>query len=282
VAYDGYFATVYQVKGGTPQQFRDFLKMHLPMVGTVLVGSIAVPWFEMHGSDFNNGSSEFPCDLYYMDLNGTWADSDADGKFDDHRGDVNPEIFVARMWTPTGGGNDATLLKNYFLRNHQFRKGLQGYSRTGLAFVEDDWQGFDDCALDLIFPAGDIEVVKAPADTTGDRFESEVNQQRGWAHICAHSSPFGSAFGPEWVPNTEFSDVNPPNAYFYNLFACSNARFTEANYMGGWYIFENPGKSICNGMAAVGSTKTGSMLAFENFYAPMAAGKSVGEAYKAW
>jgi hypothetical protein len=132
-----------------------------------------------------------------------------------------------------------------------------------------------------MFPPSNIEVVTAGA-ATADRYKSEINEQRGWAQICAHSSPLGHAFGPDWVPYTELSDINPPNAFFYNLFACSNARFTEPNYMGGWYLFDRPGGSINNGLAVVGSTKTGSMLYFENFYAPMAAGKSIGEAYKAW
>jgi peptidase C25-like protein len=281
LAYDGYFATSYKIKGGKPQEFREFLKGLPGIVGAVLVGNIAVPWFEMD-DDFYNQHSEFPSDLYYMDLNGTWTDSDADGKFNAHSDNVQPEIFVSRLWTPTGDGNDAALINDYFRRNHEFRKGLLGYSRTGLAFVEDDWVGFDDCALDWMFPAADIEVVKDPAQTTGDRFKSEINQLRAWATICAHSSPFGHAFGSEWVPNTEISDVNPPNAFFYNLFACSNARFTEPGYMGGWYIFDRPGGGINNGLAAVGSTKTGSMLMFENFYAPMSAGKSVGAAYKDW
>jgi hypothetical protein len=37
--------------------------------------------------------------------------------------------------------------------------------------------------------------------------------------------------------------TNPPEAYFYNLFACSNARFTETDYMAGWYMFNKPGSS---------------------------------------
>jgi len=52
--------------------------------------------------------------------------------------------------------------------------------------------------------------------------------------------------------------------------------------MAGWYIFDKPGGSRSNGMAAVGSTKTGSMLYFENFYGPMGAGKAIGDAYKSW
>nr|MCU0982712.1 hypothetical protein [Pirellulaceae bacterium] len=42
------------------------------------------------------------------------------------------------------------------------------------------------------------------------------------------------------------------------------------------------GGSACNGLAAVGSSKTGSMLYFENFYGPMGNGKAIGDAFVAW
>jgi hypothetical protein len=68
-----------------------------------------------------------------------------------------------------------------------------------------------------------------------------------------------------------------PQAVFYNLFACSNSRYVETDYMGGWYIF-------CQtfGLASVGSTKTGSMLNFDAFYEPFGMGSAIGEAFAAW
>lgn len=284
LAYEGYFATCYRIKGGTPPELRAFIKGKLPIEGAVLVGHLPVAWFEMN-DDFN-GYAEFPCDLYYMDLNGTWNDPDNDGKFSEHPSGVEPEIWIGRLWTPTNNGNDAALLLDYFRRNHLFRKGLFGYSNRALAYVDDDWTGFDDCAFDMIFPAANIETIKDPATTDVDRYKAEINQHRGWAQICAHSSPGGHSFkipsGSEWVPNTYLRDVNPPNAYFYNLFACSNALFTQPDYMAGWYIFDKAGGSLCNGLAAVGSAKTGSMLAFENFYGPIGSGRLLGEAYVDW
>jgi len=285
VAYEGYFATAFKVKNGTPEEMRNFLKGKLPFAGALLVGNLPVAWFEMD-DDFYNAHSEFPCDLYYMDLNGTWTDPDNDGKFSGHPAGVEPEIWVGRLWTPSGNGNDAAPLKDYFSRNHKFRKGLFGYSDRALAYVDDDWVGFDDCAFDLMFPATNIETITDPATTDVDRYKAEINQHRAWAQICAHSSPNGHSFkvpgGSEWVANSYLRDVNPPDAYFYNLFACSNARFTQADYMAGWYVFDKGGGSVCNGLAAVGSTKTGSMLLFENFYGSMGAGKTIGEAFVAW
>lgn len=285
VAYEGYFATAFRVKNGTPTELRNFIKGKLPIVGVLMVGSLPTAWFEMD-DDFYGAHSEFPCDLYYMDLNGTWNDQDNDGKFNEHPSGLEPEIWIGRLWTPSANGNDASLLNNYFTRNHMFRKGQFSYSNRAIAYVDDDWTGFGDCALDMMFPGSNIEVITDPATTDGDRYKAEINQHRAWAHICAHSNPAGHSFktpnGSEWVANSYLRDVNPPNAYFYNLFACSNALFTQPDYMAGWYIFNKNGGSVCNGLAAVGSAKTGSMLAFENFYGPMGSGKGIGDAYVDW
>lgn len=286
LAYEGYWADVYRVLGGTPKEVRTFIKRRRRgLVGVLLVGSLPTAWFEMD-DDFWNTHAEFPCDLYYMDLDGSWSDPDNDGKFSAHPSGVAPEIWVGRLWTPTGGGNDAALIKDYFSRNHRFRKGRFGCSDKALTFVDDDWTYFGDCGFDLMFPASRIETLTDPATTESQRYKAEINEHRAWAQVCAHSGPSSHSFsapgGGGWVPASYLRDVNPPNAYFYNLFACSNALFTQPDYMGGWYIFDKAAGSICNGLAAVGSTKTGSMLLFENFYGPMGAGKALGAAYVDW
>jgi len=287
VAYEGYFATAYRVKGGSPSELRNFIKGKSPIAGILMVGSLPVAWFEfVNHDDFSNSNSEFPCDLYYADLNGLWLDTQNSGKFSQHTSGFEPEIWIGRLWTPSGNGNDSTLLNDYFKRNHKFRKGQFGYSDQALAYVDDDWTGFGDCAFDQMFSPDHIETITDPSTTDGDRYKAEINQHRAWVQICVHSSPGGHSFkipgGREWVSNSYLRDINPPNAYFYNLFACSNARFSDPEYMGGWYIFDKSGRSQCNGLAAVGSTKTGSMLLFENFYGPMGAGKTIGDAFKEW
>ncbi|HET9653332.1 MAG TPA: hypothetical protein VFP36_14120, partial [Usitatibacter sp.] len=179
VAYEGYFATAYRVKDGTPAELRNFIKSKVPVVGAVMVGSLPVAWFEM--TDDFNGAAEFPCDLFYMDLDGTWKDPDNDGKFSEHTSGAAPEIWIGRLWTPSGNGNDPALLNDYFERNHLFRKGLLGYSDRALAYVDDDWAGFGDCALDEMFAPAKIETITDPATTDGDRYKAEINQNRAWA-----------------------------------------------------------------------------------------------------
>lgn len=285
VGRDGYWATIHVVQGGTPADVQSYITRRRP-VGVLLVGAVAAPWFELE-DDFH-GRSEFPCDLYYMDTSGTWTDPDGDGKFSSHSGDVDPEIWVGRLWTPTAAGNDAAMINDYFCRNHRFRVGQLGHARSALAFVDDDWQGFDDCAFDLQFPASAITKYTSPNQTDADLYKAEVNSLRSWVQLCAHSWTHGhalhvpSAGGNEYIHVDYFRDVNPPNAHFYNLFCCGPGKYTTADYLAGWYIFDKAGGGVNPGLATIASAKSGSMLYFEDFYRPLGNGKAIGDAFVAW
>ncbi len=278
VAHDGYWASVYVVNGGTPKQVRAFIKQKKP-VGVLMVGAIAAPWYEHDGD-------QFPCDLYYQDTNGSWSDADADGLFDAHNGNLDPEIWIGRIFTPTANGNDTTLINDYFARNHKFRLGQLGHARSALAYVDDDWTGFDDCAFDLLFPASAITKYTNPVTTDADLYKSEVNSLRSWVQLCAHSWVHGHALhvgsGNEYVEVPYFRDTNPPNAHFYNLFCCGPGKYTESEYLAGWYIFDKSGGGTNPGLVAVASAKSGSMLFFEDFYGPLGSGKVAGDAYVSW
>jgi hypothetical protein len=278
VGRDGYWATIHVISGGKPPDIRAYIKEH-KAVGALLVGSIAAPWYEINGD-------QFPCDLYYMDLNGTWTDPDGNGKFNTHSGDLNPEVWIGRLWTPTGGGNDAALINDYFKRNHMFRLGRLGHERSAMAYVDDDWQGFNDCGFDLLFPTAAITIYTNPTTTDADLYKAEVNSLRSWVQLCAHSWPQGHALRVggqnEYIKTPYFRDTNPPNAHFYNLFCCGPGKYTTGNYLAGWYIFDKAGGGRNHGLTAVASAKSGSMLFFEDFYKPMGMGKVIGDAYVDW
>lgn len=284
VGRDGYWATIHVLNGGTPANVRSYINQFNP-VGVLLVGAIPVPWFKLE-NDFHGVDSEFPCDLYYMDTNATWTDPDGDGKFNDHTGNLNPEIWVGRIWTPTANGNDATLINDYFARNHKFRLGMLGHARSALAYVDDDWTGFDDCELDELFPASLITKYTNPMMTDADLYKAEVQSLRSWVQLCAHSWVQGHSLRVgsvnEYVTMPYFRDTNPPNAHFYNLFCCGPGRFTSSDYLAGWYIFDKSGGGVNHGLVAIASAKSGSMLLFADFYRPMGQGKVVGDAFVEW
>ena len=103
-----------------------------------------------------------------------------------------------------------------------------------------------------------------------------------WISLMSHSWPGGHAMyyhskdSMDWFYATSIPSLDP-HANFYNLFACSNARFVENGYCGGRYVLQTS-----DGLGAIGSTKTGSMLAFGYFYAPLGQGTSLGEAFRQW
>jgi hypothetical protein len=138
---EGYSVTVYATSGGTPNDLRAYLQSKLSngLVGCLLVGNLPVPWYEMN-DDFD-GYAQFPIDLYYMDLDGTWVDSDGDGLYDGHSdggGDRYPEIWVGRVTAHTLTGNEATLIQNYFEKNHRYRVGDVVLNHRALVYVDDD------------------------------------------------------------------------------------------------------------------------------------------------
>jgi len=285
---EGYTAAVYAQSGGTHQNLRAFLQEEREkgMVGVLFVGTLPVPWFEAECWDPVE-HEEFPCDLYYMDLDGVWGDADSDGLFDTHTGDTAPEVWMGRLTAGPLSANIAgeiALLQNYFRKSHAYRLGQAALTNRALVYVDDDWEPWaGEWSGDVGLAYTDRTQVSDPATTIADDYEAHLTMNYETILLCAHSNPNLHAFKipPDlweggYTEYYEIPAINPP-AYFYNLFACSNARYIESNYMGGWYIF-------CDsfGLASIGSTKTGSMLEFDAFYGPFGSGSPYGQALADW
>lgn len=271
---EGYTVTVVSSLGGTPADIRSTLAGYLgsDLIGAVLIGDFPVPWYEVSGESF-------PCDLYYMDLDGDWIDSEPNGVFDIHQNNEEPEIFFGRLTASPldlyGMGSEKGKVNRYFGKTHDYRMGLFTVNRRALSYPDDDWAYFNKCWLGRAYD--DVTVVNDPSVTTGEDYKLRLRENYEWIHVCVHSYSGGHAFSPSgWVYSSDINTIDPM-AHFYNLFACSNCRYVESNYMGGWYIF-----SDTYGLAAVGSTKSGSMLDFRYFYDPIGEHKSIGQAFLEW
>ncbi|MBN1434088.1 hypothetical protein JW921_04965, partial [Candidatus Fermentibacterales bacterium] len=273
---DGYNVSTHVMTGGTPSSLRSFLQGQTGRAGAILVGNLPTPWYEM--SDW--GQEEFPMDLYLMDLDGTWGDGDGDGLLDSHSGDRGPEIWIGRIDPHAMEyGNEILLLKDYFNRNHLYRTGSLAVPARAVAFNDDDWSGYGSAGLDMIY--GSVDVYNSPSTTTADYYRDRLAYGYEFVHLMSHSSPWGHTFKvPSGYSGTvmapEIAEINPQTV-FIQLFACSNARWTEPNCLGNWYLF---GEDY--GLLAIGSTKTGALLDFEIFYGPIGSGSSPGEAFVTW
>ena len=279
VARNGYYAYIMIFNGGSAVNLKNKLRQVKDISGAILVGDIPAAWFE-NSNDFRGKYAEFPCDLYLMDLNGIWRDMDNDGKFDKHSGAVEPDIWIARWPVHRLGGSQNSTLNKYLDKNHLIRLGKKGYSLNGCAFVDNDWASWGRCSLDKMLGKKRTEKYNNKAKTNATNYKAKLRKKLNWLHFCCHSSPWHHrTYEDKGKINwTDIRSPNIPHAFFYQLFNCSSARFTENNFLGGWYVFGNSPFSL----AAVGSAKTGSMKAFGQFYGPMGDGALIGEAFADW
>ena len=277
---EGWAVTLWRCSGGTPPGMRTFLKNRYArdhIKGAILLGDLPVAWYEIKGTK----KDEFPCDLFYMDMDGTWVDSDKNGKYDAHTSSQQPEIFIGRLTpSPLAGswGTEAALLENYLRKAHLYRTGGMSVPDRALAFQDDDWFTMNTGQQQAF---QNVVKVTDKVTTNAANYRKRLKQGFKSVVVCAHSNPYLHSFK---VPgssgtifrNTDLWALDPP-CLFYNCFACSNCRYTSKRYMGGAYIFEKT-----RGLIAVGSTKTGSMLYFDDYYAALGRKECFGRAFQEW
>jgi len=262
------------------------------IVGVMLVGNLPVAWYEYETlndeGELSGNWDEFPCELYFADMDGTWTDADSDGKWDLHTNGTHPEIWISRIRAdnlPTTGQTEVSLITSYFARNHLHRIGGSPGTNQALVYVDDDWQsggsGFQQSMRNLYT---NTTLVNTSAETNApDYRDNRLPGTYEFIQVMAHSSPTHHNFKVvidevETSGNVHSYELpNVANSKFYNLFACSNARFTDSNCMGSVYLLGNQ-----NTLNVVGTAKTGSMLAFSEFYYPLSQNLSFGQAYKEW
>lgn len=290
---EGYTVTIHSGSWTTIGEVRTLLQNGLPsgLVGAVLVGNIPIAWYKIKNPDSFGAAyawETFPIDLYYADLNGTWTGTGTQtAPFTDHTGNVAPEIWIGRLYASTAGsGDEVTLLKKYFYKNHNYRLGSLSLPEKALVYVDDTWWSWaDSWDNDVGLLYANRTLVKDNETTRAADYKSRLAQGYEWVSAFTHSCEYYQAFyynngaSSENVYNTEITTVDP-HAFFYNLFACKAANYSysaNSGYIGGRYLFSNT-----YSLMVVSSTKVGSMLEFDDFYSPLGNGKTIGEAFKDW
>ncbi len=274
------------------------------IIGAVLIGNLPYIRFE-HGlntSGVSGGYDSFPastpfiCDLYYMDLDGSWYDTDTNSVYDRHNAsagyDIFPEIYVGRLdaSTRTYGGqtnaNDIIMLLN---RIHSYRTGSVARTHRALTYIDDDWQAWANGTYD-VWPAwfnnaySNHTDIHTPGTWTNatDWLSYRLNQDYEWVHLCAHSTPTYHAFGKTGGPSegtVTAAQIHSqvPTFNFYNLFSCSGSNWLSTDCLATTYLF-----SGSHSLAVIGSTKTGGMLGGNHFYDPIGQNETIGQALKNW
>jgi hypothetical protein len=177
-------------------------------------------------------------------------------------------------------------MNNYLDKNHRYRAGELRLQDKALAYIDNDlhtsgWE-YD---VALAYPVTDAvtDVYQTNREDYMQRVRESTDNQYENLLICSHSSPWAhylywgtGTYDYSLFHNYEIEQIDV-QVLFYNLFACSNTRFVEEDDMGSWYIFQST-----YGLISVGSTKTGSMLCFYDYYEPLGNGATFGEAFLWW
>jgi len=271
---DGYRVSIYPWHQGTPNELRNYLKDQLSnnLVGSLFIGDLPLAWFEKKVTYLE----EFPIDLFFMDLDGKWIDTNNNGKYDKHEdgdGDIKPEIWIGRL-IPNGFGNQIDLLNNYFRKDHLYRTGQLVLPHRALVYAGPDpalSQPGDDLGLDQIY--GDNITIVSYESGNSEDYKDKLKQGYQWVHLITHSSPKCHAFEQPFCSN-EIYNIDP-KVFFYSITGCSASRYIENEYLGGAYIF-----SPSYGLAALGDTDVGGFGRPEPFYAFLLGNNTIGYAYK--
>lgn len=283
-----------QLLDRTPEGVRSYLQRNIRynLAGCLLVGDVPEAWFEI--ADVK----KFPIDLYYMDLDGVWMDSDNDMIYDGHSGDVVPEIWVGRLTIPDTAGHEISLLNHYFDKNHRYRTGTLTLPWwRGMIYIDDSGTNTNtenDAKYSLSKIYSDIIFVKDRATTNATDYKNRLRDLSGyqWVYLMCHGTHNNHTFMVppdeletsegswfQWdgtVYSSDYKSINP-RIFFYHFVVCSAAEYSEPDYLAGSAVFGND-----YGLLAVGSTQTISTLPVSDFYGSLSEGKCIGEAFHEW
>lgn len=286
---------VYSINGGTYSDIKELIKDNYEpddpfLSGAVLIGNIPCAEFyhsTYHDADSNSDweSETFPCDYYYMDLNGVWTDTNNDNKFDKHTGDIAPEIFVGRIQL-NFQSDRIKYMRAYFDKNHQYWTGERVVNKKlGLSFTDKDWRGIEEFRVAIQQLYGEENSVQDTLFTKQNYLNAIENDSYEFIQFACHSNVTYHMIDSTTSPKTDVDsdELRRKNiqSLGYNLFCCKACRWDQVGVvsLGEAYLFGYNSKTL----SIVGSTKTGGMAdGMPTFYNCLGSGDCMGTAYKIW
>ncbi|MBN1129964.1 MAG: hypothetical protein JXA71_13305 [Chitinispirillaceae bacterium] len=274
--------------------------------GAIFIGDLPFVYYEERGNCIGDNCwnpEYFPCDLYFMDLDGTWTDTEGfSGVFDGHSGAIAAEIWVSRIMPSTipAMGSEEKILSDYFKRvrtrlagfeyDSEHREEVVVANTCCLEYEKE--QGWADARLNVWGGASllgysineehlrcsNLCLFHIDNDSWSNLVYRLQNRMK-YLFVAEHSNPSCIGTSETYFSNNDY--INLPSsqnvgAKFYNLFACSACRFDQRDFMGGLFAWTG------NGLVCVGSTKPGGMLNFDTYNAELGKGATIGEAFKLW
>jgi hypothetical protein len=277
---NGYNNIIIEVTGGMIEDLKSQILYYwnsgYNVTGVVLVGDHPAAWYYLE-----HDLSDFPCDLFLMDLDGKWTDTDLDGMYDSHTdgsGDTSPEIYVGRIDASNIPGDEIPITKAYFNKVNDFWAGKISHTDYGLTYTDKDWRLWDDFRFSIKYSYSNYDAIRYPnvdrIDYVNNRISNDIYE---FIQIACHSWSNGHYFTNGGSVYCDEIRNALPKALFYNLFCCGALRFTDYNCLGNAYILDTNSPSL----SVIGSTKSGSMLDFQTYYNALV-DHSLGKAFQQW
>lgn len=290
---------VVSVNGENAQEIKGIINSYsTDLNGAVLIGDIAYINY-YHPDSIVRGDTLwkaelFPCDLYYMDFNGSWTlrSGSADSLVAHYggAGDVEPEIFVGRINTATMGRAELQELMFFFDRDHQYWTGKKVLNKQrAVTFTGKDWDEwwrefrggvsplYGNDYYDAVYGSNTFTKVNYSTYLQNSTYEFVQLACHSNVHVHNFQTTSDSLMDYNAICALDKKQIG------YNLFCCKACKWTTDYFspcLGESYLYGVNNNS--SALALVGSTKTGGMLGLKKFYNPLGDGKCIGQAFKKW
>jgi hypothetical protein len=251
----------YHYTAETPEELRAILieRYNEPdsLAGAVLMGDI--PY-----AVYNDGSAQFPCDLFYMDVNGTWTDTNGNHIYHAHTGEKLLDIWVSRLWTdnlPVLASTEAEIINAYLDKDHRYRTGALAAQSRGLIYVDGgltlgktlDMNAYK-TPLEGIYGPGSVSVIE---NQTPDYILNVMMQTPyEWVDWASHAGTDGLSLywncggmfacsNNRYVTSAEILAANP-KWFFAVVGGCGASSFPSTNYVTGVLTFGSGNAGLVN------------------------------------
>lgn len=272
---------------GTSEQLRDILGGIPRIKGAVFIGNIPYALYEIYDKKTTE-NFVFPSDLYFMDLNGTWKDSDKNGVFDVHSGRKYPEIWVSRILPPRYFGDRITRIEKYLHKVHEYKSSSAILPSESLLYLDDFKManGYPVARVSeykraLRHVTKNITAITKDETTIASDYLGRISKDLLFVRLIAHSGGFGHQFLLNAKNNGKVLPKDivkiKPRGLFYLITSCGSFDFRRSDYIGGCYLFNG------SGLIAIGQSSSFDVLSeIPDVFFRSLAGNNFGEAFRKW
>jgi len=278
---EGFSVAIYTVSTSNVTAIRSFLQQSLPegLVGCLLIGDVPRAYYEWVDLEFGT-YYKIPTDFYYMDLDGVWSDTDGNGAYDKHIGEVCAEIWVGSLQPPS---DDISLLNNYFKKSHLYRTGKLALPKRALVYLdvydEPPWTELFFNSVKVAYE--DTVLVAEDEITIASDYRKRLLEGYEWIYLGSHGSSGSHTFElyGGWdgtIYCWDYQSIDP-RTFFYVFNTCGS---TAGKYsIAGSAVFADTYGLLAMGDQASADTTLQTHKYRIEFWEALSKGKCIGEAY---